>query len=341
MLPRHFVVYVKQRLVLLDLLFYVLELFQVVIEVVAAARAIAALGGNQAVSGSIQAQTRAPATEDYQRAVMAQPADRRAITVAVLGRPEVQDALVQAADLSGSDLAVTSRNQAFRRQVEQIDQTLMFEFADPAERRRAALGQVADAYAAEYPDYQVMQLLAAAQPAEQALAVVDKLAVGRAAERQATLADDLMGDGPRVFADNGARSLYADVRADMGERKVSDYVPEAGIDLTAREVLARSPAEAEAVLGRERYERFREAFVKDRAVATEGAEVLGKGVPEAVAVKVEAEIRSGATPQAAIEKVKADASVVSEAKPLLDQAAELLRVSGGGPQVLQRIRRTP
>ncbi len=102
MLPRHFVVYVKQRLVLLDLLFYVLELFQVVIDVVAAARAIAALGGNQAVSGSIQAQTRAPATEDYQRAVMAQPADRRAITVAVLGRPEVQDALVQAADLSGS-----------------------------------------------------------------------------------------------------------------------------------------------------------------------------------------------------------------------------------------------
>jgi len=341
MLPRHFVVYVKQRLVLLDLLFYVLELFQLVIELVATARLIAGQASGQATGGSTQAQTRAPATEDYRRAVLAQPADRRAITVAVLGRPEVQDTLVQAVDISGSDLAVTGRNQAFRRQVEQVDQALAFEVQDPAERRRTAVAQVADAYAAEYPDYQVMQLLAAAQPAEQTLAVVDKLALGRGSERTLTLADDLIGDGPKVFADNDARSLYADLRSDMAERKVSDYVPEVKGELTVKEVLTRAPAEAEALLGTEGYQRFREAFVKDRAVATEGAEVLGKGVPAAVVEKVETEIRAGAAPEEAIEKVRADATLATEAKPLLDQAARLLRVTGGKTQVLQRIKRIP
>lgn len=341
MLPRHFVVYVKQRLVLLDLLFYVLEMFQLVIELVTVARGLAAMGAGQAASGVAQPQTRAPVTADYRRALMAQPAEKRAITVAVLGRPEVQDTLVQAADLSGSDLAVSSRNLAFRRDVDTIEAPLVFEIGDPALRRRTAVDQVADAYAAEYPDYQVMQVLAAVQPPTQTLAVVDKLAVGRAAGRQSTLADDLTAEGPKVFADNDSRSLYADLRYDMGERKVSDYVPEAKTELTAKEVLGRSPAEAEAVLGTQTYQQFREAFTKDRAAATEGAEVLGKGVPAAVADKVQAEIRAGATPEAAIEKVKADTSIAAESRPLLDSAATVLRITGGKAAVLQRIRRTP
>jgi hypothetical protein len=272
---------------------------------------------------------------------MAQPAEKRAITVAVLGRPEVQDTLVQAADLSGSDLAVSGRNLAFRRDVDTVEAPLVFEIGDPALRRRTAVDQVADAYAAEYPDYQVMQVLAAVQPPTQTLAVVDKLAAGRAAGRQSTLADDLTAEGPKVFADNDSRSLYADLRYDMGERKVSDYVSEAKTELTAKEVLGRSPAEAEAVLGTQTYQQFREAFTKDRAAATEGAEVLGKGVPAAVADKVQAEIRAGATPEVAIEKVRADTSIAAESRPLLDSAATVLRITGGKAAVLQRIRRTP
>jgi len=308
---------------------------------VTVARGMAALGAGQAASGVAQAQTRAPVTADYRRALMAQPAEKRAITVAVLGRPEVQDTLVQAAGLSGSDLAVSSRNLAFRRDVDTVEAPLVFEIGDPALRRRTAVDQVADAYAAEYPDYQVMQVLAAVQPPTQTLAVVDKLAVGRAAGRQSTLADDLTAEGPKVFADNDSRSLYADLRYDMGERKVSDYVPEAKTELTAKEVLGRSPAEAEAVLGAQTYQQFREAFTKDRAAATEGAEVLGKGVPAAVADKVQAEIRAGATPEAAIEKVKADTSIAAESRPLLDSAATVLRITGGKAAVLQRIKRTP
>ena len=339
MLPRHFVVYVKQRLVLWDLLFYVLELIQVVIELVTLAGAIVKVGSGQNASGGAQAQVRAPQVQDYRRALAAQPAEKRAITVAVLGRPEVQDTLVQAADISGSDLAVTSRNLAFRRDVATVEAPLVFEIPDETLRRRTAVDRVADAYAAEYPDYQVMQILAAVQPPAQTLAVVDKLSIGRAAERQGTVADALTAAGPTVFADNDSRSLYADLRQTMGERKISDYVPDAKTELTANEVLARSPAEAEAVLGAETYKAFTAAFTTERAAATAGAEVLSKGVAAAVADQVETEIRAGSTPAAAIEKVRASTSI--ENQPMLDSAATVLRINGGNLAALRRIKRVP
>ncbi|WP_295591231.1 hypothetical protein [uncultured Lamprocystis sp.] len=338
MLPRHFVVYVKQRLVLLDLLFYVLELIQVLIEWVTLAGAIVKVGSGQNTAGD-QAQIRAPQVQDYRRALAAQPAEKRAIMVAVLGRPEVQDTLVQAADLSGSELAVSSRNLAFRRDVAAVEAPLAFEIPDETLRRRTAVDRVADAYAAEYPDYQVMQILAAIQPPIQTLAVVDKLAIGRAAARQGTVADALTAAGPKVFADNDSRSLYADLRRTMGERKISDYVPDAKTELTAEAVLARSPAEAEALLGAETYKQFTAAFTTERAAATAGAEVLSKGVPTAVADALETEIRAGSTPAAAIEKVKAGTSI--ENQPLLDSAATVLRINGGNLAALQRIKRTP
>ncbi len=326
MLPRHFVVYVKQRLVLLDVLFYLLEVLQFLINFL------------QEVQGlNRTSQQKALTTEELRAQYLRQPAEKRAVVEALMAEPDVQDNLAKAADLSGSGIAVTSRNQAFLAKVQSTESALENTVADPAERNRIALGQVADSYAAEYPDYQFVQVLAAVQPT-QTLAVVNKLSVTRDAALNRTLADDLVKDGPPVFADTDTGLIYANLRAGLESRKVADYVSGSDSPLTVKEVLDKSPEEAEKLLGAESYEKFRSAFQADRATALAGAETLAKGVPEVVAVKVETEIQSGKTAEAAIETVKGD--VASANRPILDQTANLLRITGGQASFLKLVKRT-
>jgi hypothetical protein len=118
---------------------------------------------------------------------------------------------------------------------------------------------VADAYAAEYPDYQLMQVLAAVQPPQQTLMVVTKLSVKRPTEKAETLADELAAGGPTVFAEVDAQPLYADLRASLDERKVADYVEgtdSATAKLTVKDP-PRPPAEAQLLLGADNYAKFR------------------------------------------------------------------------------------
>lgn len=328
MLPRHFVVYVKQRLVLLDALFYLLEVLQFLITFLQEVRGFTRSG-----------QQRALTTEELRAQYLRQPAEKRAIVEALMAQPDVQANLVQAADMSSSGLAVTTRNQAFLAQVQTAEAALENTVADPAERKRIAVGQVADTYAAEYPDYQLVQVLAAVQPT-QTLAVVNKLSVKRTTEVTRTLADDLVQDGPANFADTGARPIYADLRAGLESRKVADYVRGSDTQLTVKEVLAKTPEEAEQLLGAENYEKFRSAFQADRTAAVAGAEALAKGVPADLAVKVEAEIQAGKPAEAVIEKLQTETAASSANRPVLDQTANLLRITGGQASFLKLVKRT-
>lgn len=331
MLPRHFVVYVKQRLVLLDLLFYVLEILELLFKFLSAFMALAA-GTRKAVK-----------TAELREQYMAQPAQKRAMVEAVLAQPDVQANLVRAADLSGSGISVSRRNQEFLGKVDTVEAGLANTITDPVERRRAAIGQVADAYAAEYPDYQLMQVLAAVQPPQQTLMVVTKLSVKRPTEKAETLADEVAAGGPTMFADADAQPLYANLRASLDERKVADYVEgtdSATAKLTVKDILARPPAEAKLLLGADNYARFRAAVQADRNAAIAGAEELGKGVPQALVVKVEAEMNAGTSAEAAIEKLKADSATNGNSRPLLDHTANLLRITGGKAGFLKLVRRT-
>lgn len=326
MLPRHFVAYVKQRLVLLDVLFYLLEILQFLLTFYNAVQGLAS--GRKAIR-----------TEELRARYLSQPAEKRAIVEAVLAQPEIQAALARAADLSASEIAVTSRNQAFLTQIRTAEATLENTVADPAERRRIAVGRVADAYAAEYPDYQLVQVLAAVQP-QQTLAVVNKLAVNRAGEKRATLADELAAGGPAVFADTDAVPVYSALRAALDARKVSDYVSGVDSALTAKELLARSPDDARQLLGADNYEKFRVAFQTDRNTAVAGAQALAQGVPDDLAVKVEAGIKTGAPAETVIETLKNDTATSNAARPLLDQTASLLRITGGKTDFLGVLKRT-
>jgi hypothetical protein len=293
MLPRHFVVYVKQRLVLLDVLFYLLEILQFLFTFFSA------------IQGLTTNSKKILKTEELRARYLSQPAEKRAIVEALLAQPEIQASLARAADLSDSGIAVTSRNQAFLAQVQTAEAALENTVADPAERRQIAVGRVADAYAAEYPDYQLVQVLAAVQP-RQTLAVVNQLAVNRAVEKKMTLADELSAGGPAVFADADALPVYSELRAALDARKVSDYVSGVDSTLTAKELLARSPDEARQLLGADNYEKFRVAFQTDRNTAVAGAQALAQGVPDALAVKVEAGIQAGTSAETVIDTLKSD-----------------------------------
>ncbi len=330
MLPRHFVVYVKQRAVLLDLLFYLLEILQFLLNFM---REIQSLGNT---AGSAQPSV---STQQVRTQYLRQPAEKRAMVEAILGEPDVQASIARAADLSGSGIAVTSRNQAFLDKVQSTEASLANTIADPAERKRVALGQVADTYAAEYPDYQVVQVLAAVQP-QHTLAVVNTLSVNRSTQVTRTLADELAKDGPAEFQSEEARPLYADLRVGLESRKVAEYVSGAESPLTVGEVLAKTPEEAEKLLGADNYEKFRNAFQADRAAAVAGAEALAQGVPADLAVKVEAEIQSGKPAEAVIEKLQTETAVGSVNRPALDQTANLLRITGGQAGFLKRVKRT-
>jgi hypothetical protein len=145
---------------------------------------------------------------------------------------------------------VTTRNQAFLDKVQSTESSLANSITDPAERKRVALGQVADSYAAEYPDYQLVQVLAAVQP-QHTLTVVNKLSVTRSTEPTRSLGDDLVKDGPAVFEADEARTLYVDLKSRLESRKVADYVKGSDSQLTVKEVLASTPDEAEKLLGAE------------------------------------------------------------------------------------------
>ncbi|HPT49671.1 MAG TPA: hypothetical protein PLS67_02160 [Accumulibacter sp.] len=327
MLPRHFVVYVKQRLVLLDVLFYLLEILQFLFTFFSA------------IQGLTTNSKKILKTEELRARYLSQPAEKRAIVEALLAQPEIQASLARAADLSDSGIAVTSRNQAFLAQVQTAEAALENTVADPAERRQIAVGRVADAYAAEYPDYQLVQVLAAVQP-RQTLAVVNQLAVNRAVEKKMTLADELSAGGPAVFADADALPVYSELRAALDARKVSDYVSGVDSTLTAKELLARSPDEARQLLGADNYEKFRVAFQTDRNTAVAGAQALAQGVPDALAVKVEAGIKAGTSAETVIETLKNDTATSSAARPLLDHTASLLRITGGKTGFLGVLKRT-
>ena len=331
MLPRHFVVYVKQRLVLLDLLFYLLEILQFLLNFM---REIQSLGN----AGTGNAQT-SVSTEQVRAQYLRQPAEKRAMVEAIMAEPDVQASIVRAADLSGSGIAVTTRNQAFLDKVQSTESSLANSIADPAERKRVALGQVADSYAAEYPDYQLVQVLAAVQP-QHTLTVVSQLSVTRSAELKRTLADDLVKDGPAVLKTDEARPLYADLKSSLESRKVSDYVEGSDSALTVKEVLARSPEDAEKLLGAEDYARFRKNYQADRAAAIAGAEALAKGVPDALAVKVEAGIQAGKPAESVVETLKTETAASSADRPVLDQTATLLRITGGQAGFLKLVKRT-
>ena len=342
-LPRSHVVYVKQRQVLLDLVFKMVELLQALVHGVTAALEQREAGGNQGgtatnfttgfnlANGNVAATT-AISVVDYQAAFQSLCENDQQLIQVVLSQSVVQWLVGDVVRRTNPDWTRAGRSQALLDQVEKVSNDLPATIGSANQRQARALAQVADAWAAEYPDAQLLQLLAAVQPPEQTLDLVKRLGAAAKPEAGPTVADGLDLQPPARFGSRTERVLYAGVRQRLEERRIQDLaldLAEGSLPDTARlasltlgDVLARSPEEAARLLGgAEQLAAVTKAFLRDRQAALEAASGLAGGVPAELVAKVEAEVAAGGKPEEVLEQLRKD----EQAKPEPDRNPELLR----------------
>jgi hypothetical protein len=357
MLPRHFAVYVKQRMVLLDALVLLLEILEATVLLLRdmlaemdrappaqepptpAAATPTAPTAPGSLQQSQQAMTMAPSmttTDRFRAAFERQPAERRAIAQALLAEPMVQKAVAQAAVVALPEFRVAERNTAFLDAVAARETALAPQIADAGERRRAALDQVADSYAAEHPGYQVVQLISAIQPASQARATVQEIAAAGAksplrdaatgARATETVADKVSEGGVRVFEKSDAAMAYGAMRAAVVEKPAKEFVADAPEGITAKEILAKPPEEAARILGSE----------EKLAVFTEAVRAETKGAAEAAVAVTDAPPPPEVTAALAraVEKGEDPSLLIASAKrAAAGDAAKLRAVEGAETMV--------
>jgi hypothetical protein len=333
MLPRHFAVYVKQRMVLLDVLVMLLEMLQALVTVL-----------RDMERGVLPAdpdpkKKMLSTTQSYRSAWLSQPAEKRAIVEAAMAEPQIRDAMVNAATLSSADLRVPARNAAFATALADSEAALATQIADPTERQRVALERTTDAFAAEYPGFSVLQLVAAVQPAAQAKATIEAMQFKAAQQPlrdssggivDATVADSLATGGPRIFAKEEAALAYASMNGALAEKSAASYAPGAPEGLSAKEIMAKPRAEAAAALGGDaRLKAFTEAMAKEKAEAAAAAETLTAAppLPEVTARLVEA-FAKGQDATATLEAMKAEAGADAGKRAYLDATGTMLRTLG-------------
>jgi hypothetical protein len=370
-LPRSHVVYVKQRQVLLDLVFKMVELLQAMVSLLVITREqkgstiyqrwTIAGSSNRSLSRLNSEYTMTPDvdTEKYKAALQSLCENDQQLIKDVLQYPVVQWLVRQNLYRVAPNLFQANRSQALLEQIERVSRDLPAAIGPLRQRQALALAQVADAWAAEYPDAQVLQLLAALQPAELTLELVQQLGTATRPFVGPRVADGLNLQPPSRFGSRTERVLYAGARQGLEERPISDLVldlpegnrlPDTALvaSLTVADVLARSPEDAAKVLGGTgNVEAITKAFLRDRQAALEASSFLADGVPAALVAKVEAEVAAGQKPEAVLEQLKQ----LEEDKPPQDRdntllrnlsnAETLLRVSGNRLDVLRPLRRQP
>lgn len=355
LIPRSFVVYVKQRLVLLDVLLRVLEVLEVMVTVVTAGTDKPTnVDFNRRLSGRrflSERLVRPVSTRELTLAYLALPVGDQILLRSTLDQPVVQELLLQTIEGATPALARGNRAAIFQAQVQEVAIAQPAGAGDAVERQRLALAQVADAWAAEYPDVQVIQLLAAVQPPEQTLDLVRQLGARPGPSAGPTVADGLDLVPPKQFETETSRTLYTDVRSRLEEQPLSKLVPDLPTDgvaasLTVGELLARSPQEAEQLLGgAPKLEEVRTAFLRNREDALNAAEGLADGVPSELLVRAEAEVGRGVAADEALAKLKEEEAAKPQPDALLleriDRSATLLRLGGNRLDVLGGLRRPP
>jgi hypothetical protein len=370
-LPRSHVVYVKQRQVLLDLVFKMVELLQAMVSLLVITREQkgSAIYQRWTKAGSTNSSifrlnfeyTKTPVvdTDKYKDALQSLCENDQQLIKDVLRYPVVQRLVGQTIYRVAPNLFQANRSQALLEQVEKVSRDLPAAIGPLKQRQDLALAQVVDAWAAEYPEAQVLQLLVALQPAELTLELVQQLGTATGPVVGPRVADGLDLQPPASFGSRTERVLYAGARQGLEERPIKDLaldlpegsrLPDTALvaSLKVADVLARSPEDAAKVLGGTgNLEAITKAFLRDRQAALEASSFLADGVPAALVAKVEAEVAAGQKPEAVLEQLKQ----LEEDKPPQDRdntllrnlsnAETLLRVSGNRLDVLRPLRRQP
>lgn len=324
MLPRHFTVYVKQRMVLLDLLLTLWEMIQLVSQVFAPTKTT---------------ETRRLVTvKERADAIAGQPAEKRQLAAAVAQYPAFTATLRQALPVVAPDLASPERAKAFGEAVEAQDRKLLSTIPNATERRQAALYQVTDSFAATYPDFEILQMFGAIQPPAATEALVKSIATEPAvlsplAATNAGAFSDKIAPPP-IFSSAAGATIYAEMRdatnalplQNLG-KDMPDTVP---ADLTVGELLARSPDDAAALVGGTEALAKIKAMVKARITeSADAAEAFSKPAPTGLVSKALADaLTAHEDPAAAVKAARTAGGTSAQATRFLDRAETVTNILG-------------
>lgn len=341
-LPRHFVVYVKQRLVLLDVILLAWELFGLASKV-ATTTTTTTTTTDTTTAPSVM--PKMMTVSERRAAVQAQPAESSGLATALLSYPAFTATLRQALPLVAPAMASPERARSFAAAVERQDKALAATIPDAALRRQAAVDKVTDSYAASFPDFEVLQALAAVQPADQTEALMKSIAAAPVPlattmpAAGATVADRLAP--PPVFASETGAKIFAELHAATAETTVAaldkELARKVPADLTVADLLAKPPAQAEADMGKAAYEAASAAIKARLAQNADAAEALAKPAPSAAATKVLADALDKAKdPAAAIAAARKTAGTSAPVARYLDHAETVAKTLGTANPALIR-----
>ncbi len=268
-LPRHFVAYVKQRLVLLDALYALLELLSVF---------------RQALGASSQDLQQVP-TKTLKMQVQSMEPEKAAIAKAVAAQPFAREVLVQSALQAAPSLRLTEDWSDYWTRVDALEKALPVD----GEARNRAMEAAADEFAADNEGFGIVKVLLAidATPAvEGSLKSVQEAALrdplrdaagnvlGKSLARQVFRVEDA-----KAFTNEAQAAAYAAGKAALTGKSVREATGVAS-DATVAEVLAAGPERAADLLGGEAaVKTFTQKLRAEAQKIAKAAEPLG--VPDA------------------------------------------------------------
>ncbi|MCU7862737.1 MAG: hypothetical protein KZQ92_02030 [Candidatus Thiodiazotropha sp. (ex Lucinoma borealis)] len=245
-LPRHFAVYVKQRMVLLDVIYVLFELFN---------QFLAFIDSFDRASTT----TTPASTQTFRDHYLAQSQAQQVAAQTALGTPLVREVIAYSAVTANPELASPEMWDGFFTQVDAEDARLADQIDDPVLRRQRALDLVADAQGMDVNGFDTIKVLIASQSpqaAEASLRNIHRAAKvipalnERGLPQGGSLNQELVhGGSVRVYEQASSRELWQAVNSGLKRQPASNLVGTARTDVTIGEVLKQPADEAGKLLG--------------------------------------------------------------------------------------------
>ncbi|CAB5162319.1 hypothetical protein D3OALGB2SA_5503 [Olavius algarvensis associated proteobacterium Delta 3] len=252
-MPRHFAVYVKQRVVLLDALYLLIELLLSLPQQDPAVGSM--IGGNYKAY-------KYQSVNSISEVFSAQGEEKRAVVQALMADESGQDLIAESIISASAELRILDRWEDFWKLVETTETKLEETIVDSNERRLESMKSAVEDFSVEHEEYSLLKPIVAMAPGSLAAE-----SILRRATRKASLNPALDNRG-RVRAegigkalihpeglrrlDTESRFLWSIARAAMVKRKLSDIVETE--DKTPLDSLLRlSEEEASQRIGKKNY----------------------------------------------------------------------------------------
>jgi len=250
-LPRSFVVYVKQRIVILELIFRVLTWFERYPWGRLSFRQLMTTRTPEPVS-FVPTRTLRKLYED------SMPTETRVLTGALFKAPLMRSALLEGLEAN----AVEMRREGLRELLAEIDaeeERIRGASPDEAKPRLRAMENVVDVFAVEHPEYSALKLPLTILDEEAAEALIRDMAREfernpavdeRGREIGASVAKEVLhGDTYRRWESMGAGALWSRVRSAMARQPAKEYMSTVATDVDLGAVLDSTPEDAEELAG--------------------------------------------------------------------------------------------